>query len=160
MIEFEECTKKCAGGVQDLTRAVLTHPNGGTRCLPLKARISCNNSPCPVDCKLSTWSAWSKCSANCGGGVTQRLREVKQAMKYGGMPCGATSETKACNGQACEKDCELTEWTKWSACSKDCDGGTQKRQKFVKHAPEGSGTCAGEWSTKRLHYKKCNMKRW
>jgi len=26
----EECTKKCAGGDQKLTRSVLTHPNGGT----------------------------------------------------------------------------------------------------------------------------------
>jgi len=49
----EECTKKCAGGEQKLTRSVLTHPNKGTKCLPLAAIRSCNNSPCPVDCKLS-----------------------------------------------------------------------------------------------------------
>jgi hypothetical protein len=139
--EPEECTKKCAGGFQKLTRSVLTHPNGGSKCLPLAAERSCNNGPCPVDCKLSTWSGWSKCSANCGGGVTQRLREVKRAMKYGGEPCGETSETKACNGQACEKDCELTSWTKWSSCSKDCDGGTAKRQKFIKKEAEGEGKC-------------------
>jgi len=89
----------------------------------------------------------------------QRLREVKLAMKHGGKPCGATSETKACNAQACEKDCELSEWTKWSACSKDCDGGTNKRQKFVEHVAEGQGKCADEWSVKRLEYKECNMHR-
>merc|ERR1719395_236388 len=43
----EECTKKCAGGEQKLTRSVLTHPNGGTKCLPLAAMKSCNNQPCP-----------------------------------------------------------------------------------------------------------------
>jgi len=155
----EECTKKCAGGEQKLTRSVLTHPNGGTKCLPLGAMRSCNNHPCPVNCKLSTWSGWSKCSADCGGGVQQRLREVKQAMKYGGAPCGETSETKACNAQACEADCDLSPWTKWSACSKDCDGGTKKRQKFVKKVPLGDGKCADEWSSKRLQYMKCNMKR-
>jgi len=155
----EECTKKCAGGEQKLTRSVLTHPNKGTKCLPLAAIRSCNNSPCPVNCKLSAWSGWSKCSADCGGGVSQRLREVKRAMKYGGYPCGETSETKGCNGQACEKDCELSKWSKWSACSKDCDGGTKKRQKFVKHVPLGNGKCADQWSLKRLQYKKCNMKR-
>ena len=143
----EECTKKCAGGEQKLTRSVMVHPNGGTKCLPLAAMRSCNNHPCPVDCKLSTWSGWSKCSAECGGGVQQRLREVKRAMKYGGKPCGGTSETKACNGQACEKDCELTEWTKWSACSKDCDGGTRKRQKFVRKVPLGEGM---RWSPEEL----------
>merc|ERR1719428_1441932 len=155
----EECTKKCAGGEQKLTRSVLTHPNGGTKCLPLGAMKSCNNQPCPVNCHLATWSGWSKCSAECGGGVSQRLREVKRAMKYGGRPCGSTSETKSCNNQACEKDCELGAWTKWSACSKECDGGTQKRQKFVKKQAQGKGKCPGGWSIKRLQYKKCNMKR-
>merc|ERR1719478_1218441 len=140
----EECTKKCAGGEQKLTRSVLTHPNGGTKCLPLAAERSCNNHPCPVDCKLSAWSGWSKCSAECGTGVRQRLREVKRAMKYDGKPCGEVNEEKACNGQACEKDCELSEWTKWSQCSKDCDGGTRKRQKFVDEVPEGEGKCADE----------------
>jgi len=155
----EECTKKCAGGEQKLTRSVMTHPNGGTKCLPLAAMRSCNNHPCPVNCRLSTWSGWSKCSADCGGGVQQRLREVKQAMRYGGAPCGETSESKACNAQACEADCDLSSWTKWSTCSKDCDGGTKKRQKFVKKVPLGDGKCADQWSRKRLQYMSCNKKR-
>jgi hypothetical protein len=155
----EECTKKCDGGDQKLTRSILTHPDGGAKCLPLAALRSCNDSPCPVDCVLSSWGGWSKCSAQCGGGVSQRLREVKMAMKYGGHPCGATSETVSCNGHACEKDCELSDWTKWSHCSKDCDGGTKKRVKFVKHEAEGAGQCADEWSVKRLQYMACNMKR-
>jgi len=108
---------------------------------------------------LAAWSGWSKCSAECGGGVTQRLREVKSAMKYGGKPCGATSQAKACNAQACEKDCELSPWTKWSSCSKDCDGGTRKRQKFIFKNAEGAGKCAGAWSPDRLEYKACNMHR-
>merc|ERR1719409_2540008 len=157
--EPEECTKVCAAGEQKLTRSVLTKPNGGAECLPLEAVRSCNNHPCPVDCQLSSWSGWSKCSADCGGGVQQRLREVKMAMKYGGKPCGDTSETKACNGQACEKDCELSQWTAWSLCSKDCDGGTKKRQRFIKTAAEGAGKCPDQWSMKRLQYKNCAMRR-
>jgi hypothetical protein len=153
----EECSKVCGGGDQKLVRSILTHPNGGTKCLPLAAERSCNNQPCPVDCVLKAWSGWSKCSADCGGGVEQRLREVKQAMKYDGKPCGTTSETRACANQACEKDCDLSEWTQWSFCSKDCDGGTQKRTKYISHEPEGEGECPDEWSTKRLEYKQCNM---
>jgi len=160
----EECTKTCArggeaGGEQKLTRNVLTHPNGGTKCLPLAAMRSCNNQPCPVDCKLSAWSGWSKCSAQCAGGVTQRLREVKTAMRYGGKPCGGTSQTKSCNNQACEANCKLSSWTKWGSCSKDCDGGTMKRQKFVFRPAKGSGSCPGSWSKKRLRFKKCNQHR-
>jgi len=160
----EECTEKCWQkgkdyGEQKLTRNVLTHPDGGAKCLPLAAVKKCNLQPCPVDCKVSAWSGWSKCSAECGGGVQQRLREVERASKYGGKPCGETSETIACNAQSCEKDCDLSEWTKWSWCSKDCDGGTRKRVKFVKHGPEGAGKCPDAWSTARLQYKECNMKR-
>jgi hypothetical protein len=162
--DAEECTKVCKktlekAGTQKLTRSVLTNRDGGAHCLPLAAERSCNNHPCPVDCELHTWSGWSKCSADCGGGVQQRLREVKLAMKYGGEPCGKTSQTLACNAQACEKDCELHEWTLWTKCSKDCDGGTRKREKFIKHEPEGAGNCPDEWSVKRLQYKECNMKR-
>jgi hypothetical protein len=155
----EECTKKCKGGEQKLTRSVLTHPNGGAKCLPLEAMRSCNNQPCPVDCELEPWSGWSKCSAECGGGVQQRLREVKLAMKYGGTPCGETSDSVACNTQACEKDCELGPWTRWSLCSKDCDGGTQKREKFIQVPALGAGACADGWDIKRLEYKKCAMHR-
>merc|ERR1719160_1640483 len=155
----EECTKKCAGGEQKLSRDVLTQPEGGVRCLPLAAMRSCNNQPCPVDCRLAAWGGWSKCSAKCGGGVTQRVRDVKRAMKFNGKPCSQRSQSKACNVEACEKDCELSEWTKWTGCSKDCDGGTKKRQKFIKTAAEGQGKCADEWSLKRLQYKSCNMRR-
>jgi len=155
----EECSKVCAGGEQKLTRNVLAPSKGGTKCLPLAAIKSCNNHPCPVDCKLHQWGGWSKCSAKCGGGVTQRLRDVQMAMKYNGKPCGAASESKACNAAACEKDCELGEWTKWTSCSKHCDGGTKKRVRFIAQPAEGSGTCPGEWTKKRLEYKPCAMHR-
>merc|ERR1719484_412792 len=155
----EECTKVCAGGEQKLTRNVLSQPKGGTKCLPLVAMASCNNHPCPVDCQLHAWGGWSKCSAKCGGGVTQRLRDVKRAMMYDGKPCGQSSMTKACNAEACEKDCELSEWTKWTSCSKDCDGGSRKRQKFISAPAEGEGTCPGKWTPARLQYKQCAQHR-
>jgi len=157
--DAEECTKTCNKGDQKLTRSVLTHPNGGAKCLPLAAERSCNTHPCPINCRLSIWSGWSKCSAECGGGVQQRLREVKMAMKYNGKPCGETSETVACEAEACEKDCVLSSWTKWSSCSKECDGGTQKRQKFVSEPALGAGKCAGAWDPARLQFKQCAMHR-
>jgi len=155
----EECSKKCAGGEQKLSRNVMTHPNKGAKCLPLTALRKCNLQPCPVDCVLAPWTGWSKCSAQCGAGVQQRLRDVTVAMKNGGKPCDETSQTRSCNPQACEKDCELGRWTQWGQCSKDCDGGTQKRQKFITEQAEGEGKCPGRWSSKRLQYKQCNMNR-
>jgi len=154
-----ECSKKCDGGDQQLSRSVMVHPSGGAKCLPLSAEKKCNTAPCPTDCKMEIWGGWSKCSAECGGGVMQRVREVKMAMKHNGDPCPASSETKPCNIQSCEQDCELSRWTQWSHCSKKCDGGTNKRQKYVMTAATGQGKCADKWSKTRLQYRKCNMNR-
>jgi len=141
-----------------LTRAIMMAPNGGTNCLPLAQNRTCNDSPCPIDCKVARWSKWSRCSAECGGGVTQRARDVEVHMRYGGKPCGETSQAKSCNMQACDKDCVLKRWTKWSKCSKQCDGGTKKRSRFEKEKALGEGKCADVSDPKRLQYKKCNYK--
>lgn len=156
--EWDEgaCSAECAGGVQNLKRDVEINVNGGAKCLPLTEVRKCNEKPCPIDCQLHAWGGWSKCSAECGGGVKQKLREVRVAPKHDGKPCGPTSETTECNSQACEKDCGLSRWTQWSGCSKKCDGGTQKRQRWVTSKPEGQGRCPGYWSPKRLQYKECN----
>jgi len=160
--EPEECSQDCKRadgpeGEQHLARNVLVHSDGGAKCLPLAAIKKCNLQPCPIDCKLEAWTGWSKCSAECGGGVQQRLREVKVAMAFEGKPCGQTSQTRPCNSEACEEDCTLSSWGPWSHCSKDCDGGTKKRSKQIKAAPRGAGKCPGPWSEERLEYKKCNM---
>jgi len=154
--EEQECSTQCGGGVQQLTRSVATQPAGGAQCLPLTQMKSCHEMPCPVDCKLESWAGWSKCSAECGGGVMQRLRDVKRHMKYNGKPCGETSETTACNVQSCESDCETSDWSAWGPCSKECDGGTRKRQKFIKEQAVGQGSCPGLWDEDRLNYEECN----
>jgi len=155
----EACTKKCAGGTQKLTRSVMTHPNGGSKCLPLGAKRRCNLGACPVNCELKQWSGWSRCSSKCGGGLSQRVRDVKIPMQYGGKQCGTTSQAKQCNVDACEKDCVLHPWTRWTKCSKDCDGGTRKRERFIKEPVLGSGKCASKWSMSRLQYLPCAMRR-
>ncbi|KAJ8392650.1 hypothetical protein AAFF_G00073240 [Aldrovandia affinis] len=43
--------------------------------------------PCPLDCKLSDWSAWSLCSAPCGGGVKVRSKWLREKPFNGGRPC-------------------------------------------------------------------------
>jgi len=155
----EECTKKCEMGNQKLTRSVLQHPNGGCKCLPLSAKKYCNYQPCPVDCKLAQWGGWSKCSSKCGGGIAQRVRDVIVPMRHEGKPCSDTTESKTCNMAACEKDCVLHEWTKWTACTKDCDGGSKKRVRMIKEPAEGAGKCDGQWSKMRLQYKPCALRR-
>jgi hypothetical protein len=84
-----QCSKKCGGGSLILTRSVMMPENGGVKCLPLQQNRSCNDGPCPVNCKVASWSKFSRCSADCGGGVSQRARDVEVHMRYGGKPCGA-----------------------------------------------------------------------
>merc|ERR1719498_688397 len=151
----EECSAVCEGGDQKLTRSVLIHPDGGCKCLPLSAERRCNLHPCPVNCVLAEWGGWSKCSAKCGGGMSTRVRDVKVPEQYGGKQCGETGQSKQCNVDACEKDCVLHPWTKWTSCSKDCDGGSKKRQRLVKEPAQGSGSCADKWDPSRLQYEAC-----
>merc|ERR1719313_3102716 len=151
----EQCTKECGGGEQHFTREIVAVQNGGAKCLPQRQLKSCNNQECLVDCVQEPWSGWSECTAECGGGVKQRLRRTETPMRYGGTPCGDTKQETECNSQACDQDCQLSEWTKWGACSKDCGGGTSKRYRYVKTAATGSGKCPGRWAPERLEYKFC-----
>lgn len=87
--------------------------NNGTKSymIPLRTRnefISFkNNKPADVTiCQVSNgiwsgWSGWSSCSVACGGGTQARTRQC-QNVSCGGDPCsGASTETQACNTQAC-----------------------------------------------------------
>jgi len=139
-----------------LTRAIAAAQDGGAECLPQRMSRSCNNQACPIDCEQEPWSGWSKCSAECGGGVQRRIRKTIVASRYGGAECGESKEEAQCNAEACDRDCELSEWTTWDKCSKDCGGGSKKRFRFVKKASTGSGKCASRWSRERLEYAYCN----
>jgi len=127
--------------------------------LPLSAERRCNLHPCPINCILAEWGGWSKCSSKCGSGMANRVRDVKTPMQHGGKQCGSTGEAKQCNVDACEKDCVLHPWTKWTGCSKDCDGGTKRRERMIKEPAEGAGVCADKWDPKRLQYEVCSLHR-
>merc|ERR1719311_739323 len=152
-----ECTVTCGGGMQMLNRSVSIQPAyGGAGCPPLTMDRVCNDVPCPIDCEVDTWSGWSTCSADCGGGVKQRVRSVITQPQHGGVRCGETSEAEPCNMQSCDKDCVLAEWTPWGPCSKECDGGLQERFRHISEPPVGQGTCPESLSEERSEYLECN----
>lgn len=66
----------------------------------------CDDTPVPVDCLLSEWSAWSDCSVACGGGVQSRTRTVLREASNGGVSCGELVEYRPCNTQECQEDCQ------------------------------------------------------
>ena len=59
------CSGTCGGGFR-LARIILQRPLfGGKTCPPLTENRECNNArehPCPQDCQVSPWQAWTPCS--------------------------------------------------------------------------------------------------
>jgi len=151
-----ECSASCGGGVLEKTRSILVHPINGMACPPLTLKESCNTQPCPIDCVVGEWEGWSGCSAECGGGVRERMRPVLTPMENEGKPCDDTEETEGCNAQSCNADCVLADWTDWGACTQACQGGTSRRERAVDTPAAGTGSCPLPSSKERLEFRDCN----
>lgn len=58
-----------------------------------------------VDGNFGPWSAWSSCSATCGGGAMNRFRNCSDPVPtHGGRGCeriGASFEVKSCGESLC-----------------------------------------------------------
>jgi len=117
---------------------------------------ACNKQGCPIDCTVDEWSEWSECTALCGGGVAQRKRGRTIEPENAGAPCPEQSETRQCNVDACNADCDLLDWTDWGLCSKACEGGHETRVRQVKEEQRGNGQCPGVEAPRRMEHKSCN----
>jgi len=151
----ESCSQECGGGVQRLIRTVVT-PNGehGMPCPALETQRACNVQSCPLDCKVTEWTAWTQCSALCGGGTRSRDRKVLQMAQHGGQICpGENGISEACNTKPCVEDCALSGWTPWTQCSRACNGGFQRRQRLVTEPARGNAICPTE--EQREEFAKC-----
>jgi len=148
---WSACDKPCGSGSQTRTRTV-TQPsqNGGTSCPSLTENKACNTNPCPVDCEVSGWGAWSSCSQPCGEGSQTRSRTVTQPAQHSGSACPPLSETKECNNGECPVDCEVSGWGSWSACDKECGEGSQTRTRSITKPPQHSGTVCPPLSESKM----------
>lgn len=129
LVQYESCNP----GVETLgnTTHFLTPPPNCPHILP------------PVDCKLGLWTPWSQCTQTCGGGQTQRKREVDTPASHGGKPCVGENgtalsmvETFQCETQPCVMDCtdcKWNLWSDWSECS-TCGGEKRRTRNIKSHA--------------------------
>lgn len=110
-----------------------------------------------VDGAWEDWQAWSPCSASCNGGTRFRKRRIaKMATSCGEEPQGNDRETEFCSTVSCEPpvDCELSDWSPWSACSANCSG-VKNRSRTIETYGRGDGVwCKG--ALKEIH--PCNPK--
>ena len=122
---------KC-GGWAKLTRTVVAQPdNCGIKCPLPEKYIWCGQYKCPVDCSMSSWSGWSKCTAECEGGLQSHTREILVKPKNGGEQCNTVEESRPCNTMSCDRNCRLQCWTRWTPCSVACGGGFQEAFRHV-----------------------------
>jgi len=148
---------KC-GGVETMKRDIVVIPNGnGMQCPRLERQRRCGQKRCPVDCVMSMWSGWSKCSKDCGGGVQMKTRSVLTKPWSGGQGCDAGQEARPCNTGSCDRDCELEDWSKWNPCSAACGGGMTSRSRPVLVPIRGRGRCPKADSAERMEEQLCNM---
>ena len=108
----------------------------------ISASANFSKSATPINGGWSAWSAWSACSLSCGGGTQTQTRTcTNPPPSGGGAACvGPSSQSQACNTQACAID---GGWSAWSACSLSCGGGTQTRT-CTNPPPSGGGAaCVG-----------------
>jgi len=163
-----ECDKTCdddcdaskpfeCGGWMTMTRDPITQPNAcGLACPLMSKPIRCGQIKCPIDCGMSEWSGWSKCTAECEGGLQSHTRAIMEKPKNGGMQCNTVEESRPCNTGSCDRDCTLHAWTDWTPCSVACGGGFQSSFRHVLIPTRGEGRCPTDESSKRFREQQCN----
>lgn len=102
------CSQTCG----EASRTRLRHvskpsESGGKGCPSLREQAPCSSQMCPVDCIVASWSDWSECSQECGGGVAARSRGISVRDAFEGTPCPKLAEIQACNVEDCPTHCEF-----------------------------------------------------
>lgn len=120
--------------------------NGGKPCPELVQQRNCT-----VDCYVSEWTDFDECSAPCDGGTHSHYRVIEIHPAKGGAACPALSESVPCNTHACKPtDCEVSGWSEFTSCSKQCGTGTQLRSRSITVAAGKDGEPCPSLKDKRF----------
>ncbi|XP_063157945.1 SCO-spondin-like [Candoia aspera] len=114
---WSPCSASCGGG--KALRHRLCHESLlGAPCAAeaMEEVTLCNSQPCPAGCLLSDWTAWSNCSTSCGGGASERSRQL---LSPPGEPCPSPLlQQRVCNTHNCTPECPGGQV--YSECANSC----------------------------------------
>jgi len=147
---------KCGGWQMMKRKAVVSNDDCGIKCPSTEKYKRCGQYLCPIDCHMSMWSGWSKCTAECEGGLQSHTRSIRHKPKNGGEQCNTVEEARPCNTMSCDRDCRLARWTKYTPCSVACGGGFQEKFRHVLIPTRGEGKCPKPSSSNRYTKRMCN----
>ena len=102
------------------------------------------------------YSDWGSCSTDCGPGTKTATRTVTTAAQYGGKACPVLSKSTSCQNKPCATDCEVSVFSGWSNCSKNCGPGTQTSTRTVTTAAQNGGkACPALSRSQSCNNKPC-----
>ncbi|XP_061570036.1 SCO-spondin [Cololabis saira] len=115
---WSPCSVSCGRGQTTRTRSC-RDAVGGPPCAETTQTQGCDLPSCPAGCLLGQWSAWSECSATCGGGVSLRNKTVLREPEPGGAACpGPLEQHTICSTQSCLPECPSGQV--YTNCSGSC----------------------------------------
>uniref|UniRef100_A0A3Q4ARY6 Thrombospondin type-1 domain-containing protein 7A n=1 Tax=Mola mola TaxID=94237 RepID=A0A3Q4ARY6_MOLML len=133
--------KECGQGLRYRAVACIDqqgHLVNPTLCTDSGYMVEVCHIPCPLDCKLSAWSAWSACSTSCGSGLKMRSKWLREKAFNGGRPCPRLDlKNQVYEAVRCHSKCSQYEWRveSWSICTINtvddlpaCGEGVQSRK--------------------------------
>jgi hypothetical protein len=142
------CSKTCGGGGVSKRHRLPSKDQDmrhRMRCQTLTESQPCGGGNCPVDCKLSLWSGFTACTADCNGGLKSRSRSVIEQPLHEGRACGSLVHRWPCNAHGCDVDCKMSNWTDLNdgACSATCGAGARYQMRSIERVAEYGGKRCG-----------------
>jgi len=120
------------------------------------------------DCDVSDWRDDGKCSVDCDdscpdadpykcGGMKPIARTLLQEPNEFGFKCPIMESNMKCNQKKCPVDCKVSDWSGFSACSKECGGGMREETRSIMDKPKNGGvSCPGVVASEPCNTKNCD----
>jgi hypothetical protein len=148
---------------------VRTQLMGYSKVSPPEKIVDCDVTPyVPGECSVSCDDECPDKTNPYGCGGWQVLtRTINVKENQFGVKCSeiALTRKRKCNQIKCSIDCVMSRWSGWSACSKECEGGTKGRTRSIITKPKNGGmSCNTNQEFKACNTgscdRNCRLKKW